>query len=186
SPTPPRKWKWRGQAISLTKSAPSKNRSRTTRERRSSSWASTSWSGRNSQAGNGKPSSISSTPTNNARSRQRHLFLRHDLAQPIRVVGDDAVDSEFAEASHVAALVDRPRQDLEPARIGCHATCGGSGVRAPLVGVLFVSLLNRPGLPLALPRQNSSESLGKRSLSTAFCSGNCRAYWLVGFRRPMS
>jgi hypothetical protein len=42
------------------------------------------------------------------------IFFSAITAQAIRIVADDAVDAHVDQASHVAALVDRPRQNLEP------------------------------------------------------------------------
>ncbi len=43
--------------------------------------------------------------------RQWHLFCGHDAPQPIRVVGDDAVDAPLDQALHIRFLVHRPWND---------------------------------------------------------------------------
>ena len=90
------------------------------------------------------PSSLPGTAYHAAR---RNVRLERHLAD-----NDHDVEFERLNRSYI-------RESLRLARI--------DGVFEPLVGVILVSILNRTGLPLALPRSNSSESFGKRSPSAA-------------------
>ncbi len=74
------------------------------------------------------------------RVRQIQALGVHDLAQAVRVVGDDAVHVALDQRLHVGLLVDRPRDHGQPAVVrGLDQAVGGVGVqRGEDVGLQLV------------------------------------------------
>ena len=56
--------------------------------------------------------------------RQRHPVFCHQRPQPIGIIGDDTVDTECDKRLHLGAVIDGPRDDAQPQRLGLRKALG--------------------------------------------------------------